>query len=161
MRKSVKRLQFLEVMLKSCGKTKIELAEMMGVSPQNIHVYFKRDDMKLSTAQKMAECLGYNLVFSFQGKSEQASKMILDIEPMKGPNGVIRLTFLQIAMSVYQIDKRELSEKLGISYTGVLRWFKVDDISLSYIFQIAELYELDVRVRADKIKYSPDSITLI
>ena len=36
--------------------------------------------------------------------------------------------------------------KLGIGYTGVNSWFKVDDIAISYIYKIAELYGLEVKV---------------
>jgi hypothetical protein len=40
-----------------------------------------------------------------------------------------------------------MASKLGIGCTGVNRWFKVDDISISYIYRIAELYGLEVKVK--------------
>ena len=43
------------------------------------------------------------------------------------------------------VSRKDVAEKLGLNYTGVNRWFKVDDISISYIFKIAELYDLKVR----------------
>lgn len=39
-----------------------------------------------------------------------------------------------------------MASKLGIGYTGVNRCFKVDDIAISYIYKIAELYGLEVKV---------------
>jgi len=43
--------------------------------------------------------------------------------------------------------RKDLASKLGIGYTGVNRWFKVDDIAISYIYRIAELYGLEVKVK--------------
>ena len=51
-------------------------------------------------------------------------------------------------MGLYGIERKKLAEQLGISYNGVNRWFKVDDISISYIFKIAELYGLRVCITA-------------
>ena len=53
--------------------------------------------------------------------------------------------FKRGAMGQYGIQRKDLAEKLGLNYTGVNRWFKVDDISISYIYSIAELYGLDSR----------------
>ena len=61
------------------------------------------------------------------------------------PQGVDRLAFLRIALKKYGITRKGLAEKLGLNYTGVNRWFRVDDISISYIFKIAELYDLKVK----------------
>ena len=52
------------------------------------------------------------------------------------------------AGGLYGIERKKLAEQLGISYNGVNRWFKVDDISISYIFKIATLYDLKVKVTA-------------
>ena len=49
-------------------------------------------------------------------------------------------------MGQYGIQRKDLAEKLGLNYTGVNSWFKVDDISISYIYRIAGLYGLDVKV---------------
>ena len=40
-----------------------------------------------------------------------------------------------------------MASKLGIGYTGVNRWFKVDDIAISYIYRISELNGLEVKVK--------------
>ena len=50
-------------------------------------------------------------------------------------------------MGQYGIERKDLASKLGIGYTGVNRWFKVDDIAISYIYRIAELYGLEVKVK--------------
>ena len=141
-------LQFLHSLLEASGVSKVRLAGMMGCSTQNLFTYFKRDDMRLTTALEIASLLGYTLSFSLEKDRASTSNVIVDIEPLVGQGGLKRLAFLRIAMGLYGIERKKLAEQLGISYNGVNRWFKVDDISISYIFKIAELYGLRVCITA-------------
>ena len=151
MAESEKKLQFLLSLMESKGVGKYELARMMGVSPQNIFTYFKRDDMRLSYAQKCAEKLGYDLSFRLESEDAPLKNVIVEIEGLVGKDGLQRLAFLRIAMSQYRIERKKLAEQLELNYTGVNRWFKVDDIAISYIYKIAELYGLKVKIRASVI----------
>ena len=64
-------------------------------------------------------------------------------------------------MAQYGIDRKTLAEQLGIGYTGVNRWFKVDDIAISYLYKIAELYGLKVKIKGTVRKDNvPDSVEL-
>ena len=147
MAESEKRLQFVLSLMESKGVGKHELARIMGVSPQNIFTYFKRDDMKLSYAQEIANRLGYDL--SIRLESDQAPKNVMvEIEGLVGKDGLSRLAFLRVAMSQYGIERKALAEQLGLNYTGLNRWFKVDDIAISYLYKIAELYGLKVKIKA-------------
>ena len=56
-----------------------------------------------------------------------------------------RLAFLRVAMKKYGITRKDLADRLGLNYTGVNRWFFIDDMAISYIFKIAELYGLKVK----------------
>ena len=142
-----KRLEFLESLLLATGTNKSQLAKIMGVSAQNIFTYFQRDDMKLSHAQEIASRLGFKLGFTLEKEgAPSSSATLMDIESLVNANGLSRLAFLRVAMGQYGIQRKDLAEKLGLNYTGVNRWFKVDDISISYIYMIAELYWLDVKV---------------
>ena len=149
MAESEKKLQFLLSLMESKGVGKHELARMMGVSPQNVFTYFKRDDMKLSYAQEVASKLGYDLSFRLESEDAPLRNVIVDIEGLVGKDGLQRLAFLRIAMSQYRIERKKLAEQLGLNYTGVNRWFKVDDIALSYIYDIAKLYGLKVKIKAE------------
>ena len=141
--------------------SKHELARIMGVSPQNIFVYFKRDDMKLSVAQEMASRLGYDLSYRLVKEDGQARDVVLDIEGLVGKDGLQRLAFLRVAMGQYGIERKALAEQLDLNYTGVNRWFKVDDIALSYLYKIAELYGLKVKIKATVHREkTPDEIEL-
>ena len=148
MAESEKRLQFLLSLMELRGVSKHELARMMGVSPQNIFTYFKRDDMKLSYAQEMASRLGYDLSYRLEKEGTESRDVVLDIEGLVGKDGLQRLAFLRVAMSQYGIERKKLAEQLELNYTGVNRWFKVDDIAISYLYKIAELYGLTVKIKA-------------
>ncbi len=161
MAESEKRLQFLLSLMEIRRVSKHELARIMGVSPQNIFVYFKRDDMKLSVAQEMASRLGYDLSYRLVKEDGQARDVVLDIEGLVGKDGLQRLAFLRVAMGQYGIERKALAEQLDLNYTGVNRWFKVDDIALSYLYKIAELYGLKVKIKATVHREkTPDEIEL-
>ena len=161
MAESEKRLQFLLSLMEIRRVSKHELARIMGVSPQNIFVYFKRDDMKLSVAQEMASRLGYDLSYRLVKEDGQARDVVLDIEGLVGKDGLQRLAFLRVAMGQYGIERKALAEQLDLNYTGVNRWVKVDDIALSYLYKIAELYGLKVKIKATVHREkTPDEIEL-
>ena len=161
MAESEKKLQFLLSLMESKGVGKHELARMMGVTPQNVFTYFKRDDMKLSYAQEVAAKLGYDLSICLESENAPQRNVIVDIEGLVGKDGLQRLAFLRIAMSQYGIERKALAEQLELNYTGVNRWFKVDDIAISYIYKIAELYGLKVKIKASiRKEQTPDEITL-
>lgn len=158
MAESEKKLQFLLSLMESKGVGKHELARMMGVTPQNVFTYFKRDDMKLSYAQEVAEKLGYDLSIRLESENTPQRNVIVDIEGLVGKDGLQRLAFLRIAMSQYGIERKALAEQLELNYTGVNRWFKVDDIAISYIYKIAELYGLKVKIRATLNREVKDNV---
>lgn len=140
-----KKLQFLDDILAKTGTSKHELARMMGNSYQNICVYFQRDDMKLSCAQSICKLFGYTIAYSFEQKGQNIKKGVQQtVAQMYGCEGK-RLEFLIVAMKVYGITSKDIAEKLGLNYTGVNRWFQVDDLAISYLYEIAECYGLKVR----------------
>jgi len=158
MAESEQRLQFLLSLMEVRGVSKHGLARIMGVSPQNIFTYFKRDDMKLSVAQEMASRLGYDLSYRLE-KEDGVRDVVTDIEGLVGKDGIQRLAFLRVAMKQYGIERKKLAEQLGLNYTGVNRWFKVDDIAISYLYKIAELYGLKLKIKGTlKKDVVPDSI---
>ena len=143
MESSDNKLQFLRSFMETNGISKIDLARVMGVSAQNIFVYFKRDDMKLSYAQEIFDKFGYNLTFSLEKEQQSTQDVIIDIQPLVSSGGLKRVAF-----ALYDIKRTTVAEDLGLNITGVNRWFRVDDMSISYIFKIAELYGLKVRITA-------------
>lgn len=153
------RLSFLLTALDAKGMTKADLARMMGVTPQNIFTYLKRDDMKLSFAQEIFHKMGYTLSFRLEAEDAPSRDVQIDLEGLVGKDGLTRLAFLRVAMGRYGITRKALAEKLDIGYSGVNRWFAVDDISISYLYEIAEIYNLKVKIKAQLIK-EKDSDTM-
>lgn len=150
-------LKFLVALLSSTGMTKVDLARMMGKSPQNIFTYFQRDDMKLSLAQEIADKMGYVLSFRLESENQPTSNVSIQVEDLvKSTPGaqlsVKRMSFLRLAMSVYNMDRKTIADKLDLAPAAVTRWYAVDDIYVSYIFKIAEIYGLKVNIRADRKK---------
>ena len=72
-------LQFLHSLLEASGVSKARLAGMMGCSTQNLFTYFKRDDMRLTTALEIASLLGYTLSFSLEKDRASTSSWILSL----------------------------------------------------------------------------------
>ena len=150
-------LKFLVALLANVGMTKVDLAKMMGRSPQNIFTYFQRDDMKLSYAQEIADKMGYTLSFRLESENQPTDNVSIEVQDLiKATPGaqlsVKRMSFLRLAMSVYNMDRKTIAEKLDLAPAAVTRWFAVDDIYVSYIYKIAELYGLKVNIRADRHK---------
>lgn len=157
----IKNLKFLVALLEANSMTKVELARIMGKSPQNIFKYFQLDDMKLSFAQEIADKMGYQLSFRLDSPDKPQENVSIEVEQLiKSTPGaqlsVKRMSFLRLAMSIYDMDRKTIADKLGLAPAAVTRWFAVDDIYVSYIFKIAETYGLHVSVKADVKKIVVD-----
>ena len=159
-------LKFLVSLLDANGITKVELARRMGKTPQNIFKYFQLDDMKLSLAQEMAGKLGYDLTFRLESEDRPQENVSIEVEQLiKSTHGaalsVKRMSFLRLAMSIYDMDRTTIAAGLGLAPAAVTRWFAVDDIYVSYIFRIAELYHLKVSIRASIRKVAVEESNFI
>lgn len=154
-----KRLQFLVKLLSMTNTSKHELARIMGVSAQNIFTYFQRDDMKLSYAQEIASRLGYTLTFSLEGDKKKSAEILHGLDEILRDGQLGRLAFLQVALKLNGIERKDLAQKLELFYTGVNRWFKVDDIAISYLFRIAEIYGLKLGISVKKTGKAKAEVT--
>lgn len=101
-------------------------------------------------AQKIVNLIGYDMQIDLV--KERTGNVVVDIENPAGKEGVQRLSFLLLAMSRHWIERKALAEALRLNYTAVNRWFHVDDIAVSYIYKIADLYGLTVKIKVVPIK---------
>lgn len=152
MEETQKNLQFFVDFIASQGLTKKEAARLMGVTPQNLHSSLKKDTMKLSKVQDFIESRGYVMNLSLDRGLERRGSAWVEIQGLikSNPDMPIklrRLSFLDVALKRYGIEKKDLARRLDMSYNGVLRWGVCDDISIEYIFRIAELYGFEVTIR--------------
>ena len=106
------------------------------------------DSIHCCHAQEIFSRYGYILSFALEKEQQSTDAVIIDIQPLVSPGGLKRLAFLRVAFALYGINRKALAEALDLNLAGVNRWFRVDDIAISYIFEIAELYGLKVRITA-------------
>lgn len=56
----------IRIMRIKCGNiSERELAERMGMTPQNLNNKMRRDDFKINELEKIANTMGYKIVISF------------------------------------------------------------------------------------------------
>ena len=70
----------------------------------------------------------------------------MDIESLVNANGLSCLAFLRVAMQPIRDSKKRPRGEVRAELHGREPLVQVDDISISYIYRIAELYGLDVKV---------------
>lgn len=115
------------------------------------------DDMKLSRAAEIVSILGYQLSTDIKEKNlpspetlgyrlilpktlqKNLEKGFLDKKHMNR-----KLSFLFEFISRNSIAKRELARELGLSPGAVETWFKNDDIAISHLFRIADMYDAEI-----------------
>lgn len=141
-----KRLGFLLSLMDVLGISKIRLAEMMGVSSQSIFSVFRRDDMKLSRVEEILDRMGFEASVRLERKGDNMKEIICGIENLLHKDELRRLTFLKIAFKKYGIEKDDVAQKMDFNVAGVFRWFRVDDILISHLYEIARMYDLELVV---------------
>lgn len=161
MEENAKRLDFLTKLMSIHSIGRPELAKLMETTPQNIFTYFKRDDMKLSYAMEIAKALGYTMSFSMDTEDVASKDVVYDLSLLVGNGSVKKLTFLRVALAMNGIESKDVAEKLGLNYTGVNKWFKVDDIALSYVFSIADAYGFKFHITVKPNKKRGKEIVLL
>lgn len=143
-------LAFLTEFMSYANMTPPDLAQKVGISRQSASIWFKNDDMMLGRAIEVLEACGYSLRFYYTAKEEQnqiTSITLRDEDLGPDDKNSKNLDFLKKAMAKYNFDKKDIAEKLGISYNSVLVWFtKSFDLSISYIGKIADAFNLKVNV---------------
>ena len=122
-----------------------------------LRLQLNNDDMKLSRAAEIVSILGYQLSTDIKEKNlpspetlgyrlilpktlqKNLEKGFLDKKHMNR-----KLSFLFEFISRNSIAKRELARELGLSPGAVETWFKNDDIAISHLFRIADMYDAEI-----------------
>ena len=127
-------LKFLKEFMATCGDSAAEIARMVGLTRAGVSHWFIHDDCKLSYCENYINSKGYDLAIELKGAT---------VSPDAGCR---RVRFLQTALAKQGISKVRVAKDLGMKANSVRHWFAVDDIYVSYIFKIAELYGLKVSI---------------
>lgn len=126
-------------------------------SAQALRVQLNKDDMKISRAKEIVGIAGYQLDIDLLEKDRPAMEelgytLILpeDLqENLKrgGPHRKtknVNLAFLQDFLYRNRVSRRRMAEAIDQSAGCVETWFNSDDIAISYLFRIKEVYPVEL-----------------
>lgn len=145
----LENLQFLEDFLRKVGVSPTNAGALIGQSPVAVTSWFRVDDVHIAKVYKLIEACGYELRISLFKEAGQRGKAWVRIDKLVENNdnaGVKRLAFLQLALAENGISKVQLARDLGMAPASVQRWFTIDDVFVSYIYKIADMYGLKVNI---------------
>lgn len=138
-------LAFLTDFMEYTGVGITELANKAGYTRQGVAYSLRRDDMLLSTAEKLLAPFGVQLLVTLIGKPVQTVKTKITL-----PAGMAvkrkeekytgnRLQFLWTTMCRNDITIHDIARDLGITYNGAWYLFSTsDDMKISDLKKIAE-----------------------
>ncbi len=98
--------------------------------------------IQVSSVVQAAEYFGYDFIISYTVPMNGIVGTNLTIEtpaiPVKAHSK--RIDFVREAMKKAGITNEALAKKLGVIRNTIQLWFRKDDISFRYIYEIAEVY---------------------
>ena len=142
------RLKFLKDFMNTCGDSAAEMARIIGLTRAGVSHWFIHDDCKLSYCETYINNRGYELSIELKTATVSPDGMV-SINIVKDPlaqeeTGCRRVRFLLDALSKQGITKGQVAKDLGMKANSVRHWFVEDNIYVSHIFNIADLYGLQV-----------------
>lgn len=128
-----------------------EVAERIGMTQQGVSQLFMKDNMKLSTAEKIAESYGYRLKLYYPIRENKFGLPIVKHTADKFPNagnlkGLIEY-FLDCNISVYQMSKR-----IGLCDNTLRNCLKKGDMMIQRLYQILRNLKIEVLWKFEKIE---------
>ena len=157
-----KNLEFFADFLHEHKLSNVDVSNALGISRQAVSQWFKTEECSLSRIYDTADKFGYKLKISINTPDSSKDSLTIDDlakcgEAVGESFKVLRLTPLNLALMKSGITKTQLASDLGLSFQNVSRWFKasVDDISVAYIYKIADMY--DWNIKFDFVKQEPQT----
>lgn len=170
---SDKNMNFLVKILKELNINYTDLARAAGVTPQLVAYWIDHDDIKLSRLISAMKALNIKIECHFQKIQEsntiELSDNIYDLQmynvhrykkELPGTGFVIenaiasnaRLKFLAELVKEMNLSLIEFSEEVDRKYQSMHHCFKVDDIKISIIYDIARKTGRRVKWRLSPLK---------
>lgn len=139
----VKNLKFLAQFMKSMGLTTGDLAKAVNLQRHSVTRWFLVDDAYLSKVQQIAEAYGCEFIISYEVPQDfiENTKLVIDTKISRIEDIYVedcRLAFLRRAMLQSKLSVKALATTVSLTRSSINRWFKKDDITFRYIYQIAE-----------------------
>ena len=148
-------IDFMEV----TGQTITKLAEKSGYTRQNIGQKLRKDNMMLSTAEKILS--GYNCTINISLTKPAKDKSyktenIIDLSSITDPDIVPfiskRLFFLSQAAKRENLSNEQLAEACGLSLVAFYRILRVDDIDFLKLIKIADAFGFKMTINIQGMK---------
>ncbi len=152
-----KRLGFFRDFAAELNISLSHIAEKSDKKRQLMTYYMKKDDMMLDTAQEMFENIGYKLEFSFKKQVDTKYKLNIEISEQE-LNNQNRLAFIKKAFMKYRITSKDTAKKLKICPETIKYWFINDNVSIKYLYDIAEVWDLDLDINIRPLTTSEKEI---
>lgn len=155
----VRNLQCLTEFMEALGLSTGDVAKAVGLGRNAVTRWLTVDDTYLSKVVKVAEDYGYDFQIAFEVKTPvvmNSGRTSLVIDKPAGVQGAVsgrRLDFVRRAMKASDLTVNELAAKMSLTRNSVQLWFRNDDITFRYIYQIADTFDWNVNIRfclADK-----------
>lgn len=156
-----KRLRFLLDLFEALGLTPNSYAACTPnptSSSSSLRAQLNYDDMKLSKAKGIVKNLGYRLNVEIIDNSSSVVSSSIDTYQLVLPKSIIEkkaaladsshyenLGFLWRFMITRGLTKRRLSQDLGLTSGAIAKWFSSDDIAISHLFHIKDVYGVSLR----------------
>lgn len=140
-------LVFLTDFMAKTGQTKADIARRVGVSNAAVSDWFKRDDLRLSTALRILESYNCDIKFSLH-KNEEPTLMFfgfmntINISDLDFENK--RLTSLKQAIKASGWTMKRIAEGLGVAPETLTYYWNTDDCPISVFYKVAELINYTV-----------------
>lgn len=161
------RLRFLTALLEATGYTVYTYAHLESNSPSaanNIKRMLLADDMKVSKAKSIVENLGYKLDIILKQKPENEGDGRHEVPNYVLPESLENrkklrdknLQFLIDFMQENYLTQRQLAKDLGVSAGGVQAWLDADDIRISWLYKIHEIYDTVLQFKIEDKEVMPD-----
>lgn len=148
-------LIFLTDFMARTGQTKADLARRVGVSNAAVSDWFKRDDLRLTTALRILDSYSCVLKFRLHRKEEPAMMFFslmntINISELNVEHK--RLTSLKQAIKASGWTMKKVAEELGIAPETLTYYWNTDDCPISAFYKIAELIGYSVSYNIDSKK---------
>lgn len=128
-------LLFLTDFMAKTGQTKADIARRVGVSNAAVSDWFKRDDLRLSTALRILGSYKCDIKFTLHKNEEPTIK---------------NLTSLKQAIKASGWTMKRIADGLGVAPETLTYYWNTDDCPISTFYKVAKLIDYSVSYSIDQ-----------
>lgn len=146
-------LLFLTDFMAKTGQTKADIARRVGVSNAAVSDWFKRDDLRFSTALRILGSYKCDIKFTLH-KNEEPTMMYfsfmntINISALDFENK--NLTSLKQAIKASGWTMKRIADGLGVAPETLTYYWNTDDCPISTFYKVAKLIDYSVSYSIDQ-----------